>query len=84
MARFAIEDPHDHTPIGTSGDTESPFRELTFTELTSQDNFGDYFRFSVTVRLKRDEALLLARKLEFFIQEATQRDCRVYLGVKNF
>ena len=68
--------------IGSSGDKEARYRELNVTELT-QHSFSDYFRLSFTVRMDRDEALALSRKLELIINESLNRDCRVYIGVLN-
>jgi hypothetical protein len=57
------------------------FRELTMQELTAQHEFNDTFRISLTMRMGRDDALLLARRIEALVTETLMRDCRVYVGV---
>jgi len=68
--------------IGASTDTEAEFRELTADEVCRQ-TFSDYFRFSFTTRMDRDEALALSRKIEIFLESATDHLCTVYVGVRN-
>lgn len=69
--------------IGANIETEPEFRELTMDELARPHSFSDYFRFSFTARMDRDDALALARKIEQFISESRRGDVRVYLGVRN-
>jgi hypothetical protein len=69
--------------IGASDSQAAEFREMTMEELSRQHSFSDHFRFSFTLRMDRDDALALARKLEYIVSEARKTDCRVYLGVHN-
>lgn len=70
-------------PIGDAADTTVEYRELTAEELAREYSFSDYFRFSATVRMDRDEALALAREIEHFMATSLGRDVRVYVGVRN-
>lgn len=70
--------------IGSNTDSASEFRELTAQEVAEESSFSDYFRFSFTLRVDRDTAFMLARKVEEFISSVEDTHCvRVYLGVKN-
>lgn len=72
--------------IGTSDvtpNTSPEFREMTVKEIMEPHSFSDHFRFSFTIRMDRDEALALSRRLEYIVSEALNRDCRVYVGVPN-
>jgi hypothetical protein len=73
---------HESEPIGASDVTTTDFRELKTEELIGH-TFSDYFRFSFTFRMDRDEALQLARRIESLVSEVSQRDCRLYMGVRN-
>lgn len=68
--------------IGSSCDKTAEFRELDAQELCGHP-FSDYFRFSFTLRIDRDEALALARRIESLVSEERSSDCRVYLGIRN-
>lgn len=72
-------------PDGSSfGESVDEWRELTMQELISPANTNAFYRFSLTTRMDRDEALALARKLEAMVEQMLDRTgVRVYVGIRG-
>jgi hypothetical protein len=70
-----------NTHIGSSGEN-ADFVELNLRQLMEGD-FSDYFRLSFTMRMSRDTALRLGKRIERLINDEMSRDVKVYVGVRN-